>query len=373
MQKNFKEIQAKILKRFLDEIVFIELKEGHTLNFKDIEMPEKIMLPVYISDLANRIKANDIDNIPAIAIIKGLVYVVGADTQLETRKFYISLLKAIDSNIVLSILNDGIKYASEGQYSNAILYFNAALNIDDGNIDAYYNLGRSFEDLSLAEERPDLIKLGKYCFEQCLIIDPNFAYAHFSLGFMLYNEENYKLAETHWLKALKYELPESMKEELVMGLGRVKDKASYERGYELILAGRVEEGLEILVSLEEMHDEWWDLLFFIGVGYRMLEQFEDALGYFLKVMNLNTGHIQTMNEVGICLLSLGDYDEAEKYLKEAMRLSPENSELICNMGIVYLNKGDNQTARELFDKAHLISPEDEVVQMWLNHINSKMI
>lgn len=373
MENTFKEILAKILRRFLDDIIFIELKEGHALNLQGVQNPDKIMLPVYISELANRIKSNDIDNIPAIAIIKGLVYVIGADTKLDVRNYYISLLKSIDVNIVISILSDGIRYAEEKQYANAILYFNAALNIDENNLDAYYNLGRSFEDLSEVDERPELKKLGKYCYEQCLKINPDFAYAHFSLGFSLYNEENYRLAEKHWLTALKYELPESMKEELVMGLGRVKDKASYERGYELILANRVDEGLEILLTLEEMHDEWWELLFFIGVGYRMLEQYEDALNYLLKVMNLNTGHIQTMNEIGICLLSLGDYDEAEKYYKEATRLSPENSELICNLGIVYYNKGDEIKARELFDRASQISPEDEVIQMWINHINSKMM
>jgi tetratricopeptide (TPR) repeat protein len=287
--------------------------------------------------------------------------------------FYKQLLLKIDADIAKSILSDGIRYATDSQFSNAILYFNAAINLEPYNIDATYNLGRAFEDLSELEARPELKKLAKYCYEKCIEIDPNFGYAYFSLGFSLYNEENYLKAEENWLIALNFPLTEEMREEVVMGLGRVRDKAAYERGYQLILSGRVNEGLEVLCALEEDHDEWWNLLFFIGVGNRMLERFEDALGYFLKVMTLNTGHIQTMNEIGICLISIGDYNEAERYFKEALRLSPENAEIICNLGIVYFNKGDDKTARDYFDRAHLIAPEDEVIQMWLDHINKKLI
>ena len=64
-----------------------------------------------------------------------------------------------------------------------------------------------------------------------------------------------------------------------------------------------------------------------------------------------------------------DFDEAIKYYKEALRLSPENSEILCNLGIVYLNKGMESEARLYIEKAHDIAPDDEVVHMWLSHIN----
>jgi len=372
MQKAFKDVQNKLLKRFLDEVVFIELKDNHSLNLQNIEVPDKVLLPVYISDLADKIKQDDIEKIPIVAILKGLVYVVGADNKLPFTKFYIDLLKSIDASITLSILQDALRYAEEKQFAHAILYFNAVLNIDPNNIDALYNLGRCFDDFSEKDQRPELKMLAKYCYEACVKLDEHFAFAYFSLGFSHYNDENFQLAENNWMRAFQYDLPETMVEEMVMGLGRVKDKATYEKGYALILDGRVTEGLEFLKSIEEMHDEWWNLLFFIGIGYRMLEQYEDALGYFLKVMNLNTGHIQTMNEIGVCLIALGDYVEAEKYYKEAIRLAPENAELICNLGIVHYYRGDDKTASELFNRAHSLSPDDEVVQMWLEQIQNKL-
>lgn len=369
MSINFKAVRSQILSRFLQEIVFVELKENQTIKLTQEKLPAKILLPVIIEDLAETIRQNDYDQIPPLAILKGLVIVIGADHELENHAFYVTLLKSIDEKMYLSILHDGIRYAESRQFARAILYFSAVLALDVQNIDAYYNMGRSFEDLSEQENRPDLLALAKHCYNQTVSINPEFAGGYHRLGFLLYNDALYKDAESIWIQALKYDMPLEMREEIVVGLGRVRDKAAFVQGYELILAGRVPEGLEILKSLEEDHDEWWDLLFFIGVGYRMLEQFEDALAYFLKVMSLNTGHIQTMNEIGICLIALGDYDEAERYYKEAMRLSPDHAELTCNMGIVYYHRGDYSGAKHYFMKAYDLSPEDEVVSLWLNEIN----
>lgn len=371
MDEKFQQILKKILKKHLDDIVFIEMKEGKKIQISGFETPEGFLLPVFIQDLAEKIKENEIDNIPITAILKGLVYSVGAQAEINFLSMYETILLSLDASIVQSILNDGIRYANERNYSTAILYFNAAVLLDANNLDAYYNMGRAFEALSEVEERTDLKKLVKYCYEKCVNIDPSFAYSYFNLGIIYYNEGNYQKAETNWIKALSYDLPEEMREEIATGLGKVRDRATFEKGYQYVLAGRIDDGLELLKALEEEHDEWWDLMFYIGLGNRMLEQYEDALSYFLKVMTLNTGHIQTMNEIGICLMSLGDYDEAEKYYKEALRLSPENAELMCNMGIVKYSKGNTDEALNLIERAIEIAPDDEVAAMWLAHIQSR--
>ena len=72
MDKKFEEIITKLLEKNLNEIVFIELKPGKKLNVPGFNTPDNFVLPVYIQDLAEKIKSNDIDNIPVIAIIKGL-------------------------------------------------------------------------------------------------------------------------------------------------------------------------------------------------------------------------------------------------------------------------------------------------------------
>lgn len=370
---SFQEFQAKLLERFLSDIVFIELKPGKNMTVGDYTVPTDIPIPVYMLDLANQIKKDDIENIPIVAIIKGLVYYLGADQDVKGySKSYVALLEAIDPQITVSINFDALKLADNRDFIHAILYFNAVLNIDAHNLDALYNMGRCYLDLAITKDINEMYLMAKQCFEESLKLKSDFAEAYFSLGVCLYNEDLFLEAEEAWITALRLELPLEMRDEVIDALGRVRDKALFERGSELIINHRISEGLEILKSLEEDHDDWWNLLFFIGVGYRVQELYEEAIPYFLKVLTLNTGHIQTMNEIGICFLSVGDLKAAKKYFKEALRLSPDNAELICNLGIVALNEGDVNEAHSKFIKAYELAPHDEVVAMWLSHINQTL-
>ena len=79
MRLNFKAIQTQILNRFLQEIVFIELKENQSIKLAEASLPTKIQLPVVIEDLAETIRQNAYDQIPPLAILKGLVVDVVAD------------------------------------------------------------------------------------------------------------------------------------------------------------------------------------------------------------------------------------------------------------------------------------------------------
>lgn len=370
---TYQEFRAKLLERFLSDIVFIELKPGKKMIVGDYTVPEEIPIPVYMLDLANHIKNEDIENIPVVAIIKGLVYYLGADQDVKGySESYVSLLNAIDPQITVSINLDAIKLAENRDFVHAILYFNAVLNIDPHNLDAFYNMGRCYLDLAITKEIDEMYLMAKHCFEESVKLKNDFAEAYFSLGVCLYNEDLFLEAEEAWITALRLDLPVEIRDEAVDALGRVRDKALFERGSELIMNHRITEGLEILRTLEEDHDDWWNLLFFIGVGYRTQELYEEAILYFLKVLTLNTGHIQTMNEIGICFLSVGDLKAARKYFKEALRLSPDNAELICNLGIVALNEGDMNEAHSRFIKAYELAPDDEVVAMWLSHINQDL-
>jgi tetratricopeptide (TPR) repeat protein len=149
----------------------------------------------------------------------------------------------------------------------------------------------------------------------------------------------------------------------------IDDKVTFEKGYQLILNDRVQEGLEKLLSLEEFHSDWWKLLFFIALAYRKLERYDKAIEYYRKTLEYNSSHVETMNELGICYLSNKQYDLAEETYKEALKHDQNNHELLCNLGIVYLNTGKLEMAREQLYKAKEIKPDDEIVNAWINQLN----
>ena len=82
----------------------------------------------------------------------------------------------------------------------------------------------------------------------------------------------------------------------------------------------------------------------------------------------NTGHVDTMNEIGICLMALGNFIDAEKYFKEALKIDINNPEILCNLGINYLNLGKIQSAEEYINKSFELNPDDEVTNSWISYL-----
>ncbi|MDN5300146.1 MAG: hypothetical protein PWP51_2699 [Clostridiales bacterium] len=363
-QANVNLKTAALLKRFLEEIVFIELK-NEIGNW-----PTTLPMPVYIHKMAAQIREDQIDTISTEAIVRGVVTVMGADPSFKYASAYIEQLEMLDDGIWQKVVELGLAQASQNAYLEAILHFNAVLVADENNVNALYNMGRAFDDLYLESQDRQYLPFIKHCYDRTVELAPDFGPVHFALGFFYYNEEKYAQAEAAWLEALKCNISYDMREEVVSALGRVEDRSTFEQGREYILNGRFEEGLELLKSIEEIHDDWWQLNFFIGLALKMQERYEDALSYFLKVLVLNSGFVQAMNEAGICLIAIGDYEQALAHYREALRLSPKNPEYLCNRGVVYYHMKAYDDAFIAIDEAHALAPDDEVIQMWYQHIQT---
>ena len=169
--------------------------------------------------------------------------------------------------------------------------------------------------------------------------------------------------------AIQNEIGENEKLEIVRKLHDLHAKIKFEEGYKLVINERPTEGLEILLALEPEYLDWWNLMFFIGLGYRMTNDYDKALKYFGKVMELNTGHITTYNEIGLCYMTMERYEEAIKAFKEALKMDRENSEILCNLGIVYLQLGELDESEGFFMRSLKKDPEDEITVSWIKKLN----
>lgn len=369
---TFEQYQSKLLEKHRQDIVFIELKEDRHWLINQFKWEPMIPIPVFFHDLADRVKKQDIETIPLVAIIKGLVYTLGiADSSLPHLDFYRKALLEIDNDVDERILSDALRHANMSQYFESMILLSALTQLRPDQHLPYFYLGRCYYDLAVKDEHAAYYKAATHCFEKVNAMIADFALSYYYLGFCYYNQAMYINAEAAWVEALKMTLDEEQRIEIVQSLGRIRDKADFERGVQYILSERFDEGLQCLLPLEMEHDEWWELNFYIGLGYRFLEQYEDALSYFLKAIDLNTGHIQSINELGICYMNIGDYSAALMQYKEALRLSPQNAELICNKGIVYYLMGDMKEAKALFLEANAIAPDDELIQRWLMSVDER--
>lgn len=364
-----------ILKRRADEVVFIELKPGKNIEFGGVVLNETTPLPIRIERIVDKVKgAEDIDFTPE-NLIEGMCWTLGFDPLFVYAEAYRAFLQVLMPGLMLELEEKCRILEDEERWFDAVIYLHAGLQIAPDNSNVAYNLARcvirqselfSYDHDSEKRFEDDAFDL----LNDLISRDPAFSPAYYLMGFQLVNRKSFKAAETVWKRALQLGVEDDMRDDIVKQLDDLWARVQYEEGYLLVLDGFADEGLVKLLPLVELHDEWWNLLFFIGLAYRQKENYDEALEYFRRALRLNTGSPEIHNEVGLCLMALGHYHEAEQVYEEAIRMNPKSSELLCNLGIVALKLGDTERARKLIHEANLMNPEDEVTIAWLEFLGS---
>lgn len=370
----FKGIDVYLKKRTSD-VVFIELKENKSFSFNSAKIDYKTPLPIPVKDIVTQVKGAQVSDFKLSSIIEGMVTILGIDMEFLYKDAYLEFLLSLDEDIVTKVLSKGMHLAENGNRVEALIHFRAAYLLKGEDLNIIYSYGRCLEELALESENDEQLQrmfldeaFETFSYLRDAYPDSPFSYYH--LGFHLVNQKSYKAAESVWKKALMMELDDEKKSEIISRLNDINAKIDYEEGYNLVLDGMYHEGLQKLLPLEDEYNDWWNLLFFIGLAYRQLGDFDDALKYYQKVLSLNTGHIDTFNEVALCYMSLGQYESAKKYIQEALKMAPMNNELLCNLGIALLNLEDIDGAKDAIKKSLEVDPDDEVTKAWNEHINN---
>lgn len=366
----FKRLE-KLFHSKLDEVVFIELKPDASAKINTMTLDPARPLPIMFKDVMDKVNGVGAEDITAGNMIRGMAFVISVDEAFPHKTYYHDLMLAIDENVGMYLLKHAFDLANEDALVDALIYFKASLMFVDDEINVLANYGRCCIDLAYKKEETEqiFIEEAKEVFENLVKRYPDHPYAYYHLGFIYSNENEYKLSEAAWLKAIEYNIGEHEKHEIVKNLHDLNAKIKFEEGHTLILNGRPEEGLEVLLALEPEYVDWWNLMFFIGLGYRMTKEYDLALKYYAKVMELNTGHVQTYNEIGLCYMTMGRFEEAVKAFKEALKMDRENPEILCNLGIVYIQLSELDEAEKFLMKSYKANPDDDITISWIKKLN----
>lgn len=366
----------EFLKLKVDEVVFVELKEGVNHKFEGGALDATTPIPLMLEDVVDKVKGIQAEDINTHNIVKGMVFILGVDGKFPYKEKYMSFINALDEDINKFILSHGFKFAEDEKFEEAMIYFKAANEFYPDNLDILYNYGRCVEEMSQKVEEKYEKLLTKEAFEVFSYLNEKFEdnpLSYYHLGFHYSNMKEYKKAEHMWTTALRIGVDEEKKMEIVQCLQDIDAKVKFEQAYNYVLSGRTDEGLEILHTLEDAYSDWWNLMFFIGLAYRQQEKYDEAIKYFLKTLALNTGHVDTFNEIGLCYMTTGDFNSALKYFKEALKVDINNPEILCNLGIVYIQTGEYDLAYESLSKSLSLNPDDEITTAWIKHLNQLMV
>lgn len=237
--------------------------------------------------------------------------------------------------------NFAVAFAKYNEFSNAIKYFNHALELAETremyNI-ALYNLARCYEFLSHENSRS--------CYEKLLESQEDFIECHLRLGLI---NSDYQNSLEHLKNALGYN-DKYLESWILIGYRHLKSNA--------LLPAR--KALEKALHIDPKDSMTCTLL-----GYVFLELYrskralkQDRSGewfksndFFTKALQFNRENVFAAIGLGISLAEKGYYDESRKIFSVTRSFDLTNAKILINLGHCFTELGKWQAALQIYDIA----------------------
>lgn len=310
---------------YLDDFLFDELSENYLKKAGIADILSGVPVPIRKSELSG--------GLSTLTIAKNMAYVIGCDINFKHRDNYVAyILRTFTVEFAKPLIGEGVESAAKEDYDTALVYFRAALLIDPESVDALYCYGRACKDAYESGEGEEYVGRFKAesleAFEKLTLKKPDFDMGFYFLGYAYLNLGLYVKAKLTWDSFMELSENDEQKAEIREWLDKLVEPVKIEQGYNEILSGRYQEGINILSSYteDERFNNWWPLWYYLGVAYKALGDAEQAEKDFLQVLKLSPSNIETMNELIELYQVSGDEQRAEKY-KNKIELVKTNMEL----------------------------------------------
>jgi len=185
-------------------------------------------------------------------------------------------------------------------------------------------------------------------------------------------------------------------------------KEEYKKGIGLFNEGKYNESIPIFNMIVEKFPEAYIVYMNIGHTYFQLENYDEAEINYLKVLEREADHVDTIIGLGNCYMNRGDsekaiewynkiefekiedatvlynvgtifynnskFDDALKYYKKAVEVQEDFLDAIYQLGLTYLTKGSNAEALAQFEnylKFDPDSPKASQVQSFIDYLKKQ--
>lgn len=362
----------KYLLRKTEELAFITVKKDGDFHLDGYEIPkEGLNVPIKNDVLVKGIKEKTAqEGLNSMSIADAMIYIIGIDPEFKYNSEYKKFLSALEKKVSFEVRSYtgymSRKYFELGEYTDALIYVKGLITLYPSDIEGLYNYAIVCQEVATTYQKDGdvnamnafLLEAGEKL-EEIIKMDENFALAYYHLGYHYYNQNQYIKAKSIWEEAMNLGLDEDIIAEIQENIGKMDYKVQYEEGYSLVFQGKFEEGLEKLLPLEEEYNDWWNLLFIIGIAYKNMGEIDKAMLYFEKILMIRPKQVDTLVELALCEASSFNMDRAVELLEQAAKIK-EDPEILCNLGMAYLNTGDIDDAIYYIERAYELNPEDEI-------------
>lgn len=101
-------------------------------------------------------------------------------------------------------------------------------------------------------------------------------------------------------------------------------------------AGRTEEALHLLRKIPQQSVLYTDALFALGMILVNRRDLAGGVVCLSRLLELNDKHVQSHNNLALCLMELSRYEDAHRHFSRAIQLAPDNAETYNNLGNLFV-------------------------------------
>lgn len=321
---------------------------------------EKAYLPVKSDTIISDIKeSGGLEKIPFSYFLYGMFFMLGADDRFLYRDDYIRIINKTDAStkFIKGKIAEEIK---QGNYADGYILLKGLWQIEKSE-DVFEKLIMVLEELRaknpvFAEEELDMLEEAKEI--------PGYAKPYLYDALLKRERKAYEGA----LESINryIEMTGTSDTEAVLFRDDLSNSADYEKGKEL-MHDDPKAALKLFIPLTEKFPEDANLLYYIGVCYRIQGDHEKSVYYLNQALELDNDLVQVVNELGINYASMGDFGTAVSYLRKAFEAT-KSVEICTNLIMCYLEMGKLEDAKSHLALAEKLDPEDEIVQEMKRHI-----
>lgn len=309
---------GKYFKKYLNRFVFVEFSDAFLDQLKYGDMMRGVPIPLRKEEIEEFAGG---EGISMLVLADNMAWIMGCDPHFKYTKNYADFLcQSYNHKLEEGILKVGKAAAERGEMDDACIHFRATLCLRYDYLDGMYSYARACRAMYLNSGNEEYVGRFKAeamdWFELLTEAHPHFAQGFYYLGYAYLNIGLYAKADLAWKSFLEFSKNDKDKKEITTRLQQIEEPMKIEKGYNEVMAGRYENGIDLLEPfLSSRFKEWWPLHYYLGVAYEMVGAREKAISSLKRVLQLNGSHLETMKE----LLAIYEAEEDQENIRKYSR------------------------------------------------------
>lgn len=155
---------------------------------------------------------------------------------------------------------------------------------------------------------------------------------------------------------------------------RIESEMDRQHDEQILAASTARLSGELLREAEQIAfgpgHEMWFAYFVRGLILRILGRLEEATASFRTAELIQSGKLNTLRELVLCLGELGSHAEALPFARRAVEVAPDDAGAWGNLAITLLRCGERVEARSAIDQAIQLDPNDSINRRILENFDT---